>query len=203
MTVVMFMNEWEVREAQDWFHADDQPNLQKGAHALLRLMEWTNSISDGWPYWQKPIKAAGRLMEELHTARGLQRSGSGDDITAHKLAALLRPVRAVLREQGVEETDTVLFPKPPKPPVETRWLHADRASSALQTYMLETRGKGLGDEGSDEFVEGVVSFLADLKHLLYRAGPSILLTDLVEKAVDRWDVQSGYLPEGGDGDAES
>lgn len=196
--MVMFMNEWEVREAQDWFHGDDQPNLQKGAHALLRLMNWTNSVSDGWPYWQKPIKAAGRLMEELHTARGLQRSGSGEDMTAHKLAALLRPVRAVMREQGVEDTDAILFPKPPKKPKETRWSHADRASSVLQTYALETRPDGrLGDEGSDEFVATVVEFLSDLKHLLYRAGPSILLTELVDRAVDKWDVQSGYLPEGG------
>lgn len=81
--------------------------------------------------------------------------------------------------------------------IETRWTHADQAASALQTYALETRGAGYGDEGSAEFEAVVVDFLTDLKHLLYRAGMGrYMLTEMTERAIDRWSDEAEVLPEG-------
>lgn len=66
---------------------------------------------------------------------------------------------------------------------------ANRAGAALQAHVDEVNGMpgvSYGDEGSDTFRAAVVDLLVDLKHLLYRADPMLMLGDLCEEAVDIW-----------------
>ena len=85
---------------------------------------------------------------------------------------------------------------------ETQWSRADRAGAALQAHVDERKGIGhtYGDEGSDEWRANVLALLVDLKHMLYRADPTLMLTDLTEQATDRWAEEADRLPEGGDED---
>jgi hypothetical protein len=101
----MWMNEYEVEEAANRFgaQADETPNLYAGARVLYALMRWTNDNSDGWPYWQKPGKAAKNLMDALHMAtQAYYRGTLVGDMTDEQLAKALTPIKAFLTRQGVD-----------------------------------------------------------------------------------------------------
>jgi len=66
-------------------------------------MDWTNSHSDGWPYWPKPSRAAARLQELI------QGDGSwfyseqlADTVTASEYRAALRPIKAFRTRHGAD-----------------------------------------------------------------------------------------------------
>lgn len=103
-----WMNEWDIGEAVCFFDAPDTPNLSHGAQVLDNLMNWTNHNSDGWPYWQKPSRAASRLMERLEEARRLYwRGQTVPDMTDAELTAALRPIKSFLTRQGVSHTEVI------------------------------------------------------------------------------------------------
>lgn len=82
---------------------------------------------------------------------------------------------------------------------ETQWSKADRAAAALQTHTDQVAGQpgtSYGDEGSMQFEGAVLLLLLDLKHLLWRADPAMLLTDIVERAVDLWGEEVDHLEAG-------
>lgn len=118
----MWMNEHDVDDAVRRF-GDDTPNLAKGARVLSRLVTWTNSNSDGWPYWQKPQKAAATLMNLLHNADRF----NPEDITAADLAVALRPIKAFLTRQGVDHALVIDDPRPPGPEKFTLQIEPDGA----------------------------------------------------------------------------
>lgn len=125
----MMMADYEIEQAQHWFNDGEHPNLHKGAQALQRLLRWTNSRSDGWGYWRIPSRSAETLMAKLKDAREMYMRAQFDDypdLSVAQLSALIRPIRAMLRKQGEEDTDMILFPPPPPPPpappVET-WVY--------------------------------------------------------------------------------
>ncbi|HEX9085916.1 MAG TPA: hypothetical protein VF867_00130 [Arthrobacter sp.] len=95
-----WMNEYEVERAVARF-GEDTPYLRRGARVLYSLMEWTNSHSDGWPYWQKPARAANKLMGVLASASNTPRGGEVD-ITDADLKKALSPIKAFLTRQGVD-----------------------------------------------------------------------------------------------------
>lgn len=103
----MWMNEYEVESAIRLFDDPDTPNLYAAAESLAQLVEWTNSNSDGWPYWPKPAKAATRLMDLLQMAQRQAYNGTLRDASAADLTTALRPVKAFLTRQGVDSA-TVL-----------------------------------------------------------------------------------------------
>lgn len=94
----MWMNEYDVQDAVNRFGQAETPNLATGAQALYDLMNWTNRNSDGWPYWNKPSRAAKSLMEMLHAADRFD----PQDVTAADLAKALRPVKAFLTRQKAD-----------------------------------------------------------------------------------------------------
>lgn len=57
----MWMNESEVDDAAERYAL--HPVLGPATRTLVNLVRWTNSNSDGWPYWRKPAQAAAKLME--------------------------------------------------------------------------------------------------------------------------------------------
>jgi hypothetical protein len=110
----MWLNEYDVNEAvcRIEIRRGVQPNRYRAALVLAALVEWTNSHSDGWPYWAKPSRASTRLQEIVAPAllgRGLQHE---DDITAAEVDKALVPVKAFLTRQRVSqaERDTILRP---------------------------------------------------------------------------------------------
>lgn len=106
-----WMNRWEVAEAIEQLDADVVPNAARGARILDRLMRWTDENSDGWPYWQKPSKAAAKLMAFVKTAVD---SGYHDDwdMTEAELRSALTPIKAFLTRQKVDHSLIIDDPKP-------------------------------------------------------------------------------------------
>lgn len=103
----MWMNEYDVEAAVRDFDPAEVPNLAAGAQALAALVEWTNSNSDGWPYWPKPAQAAKRLMdllsEHTYAARFGYYQGTAErlhDVTSAELTAALRPVRTFMSKHS-------------------------------------------------------------------------------------------------------
>jgi len=105
----MFMNEYDVVEtlANTADQVDEVPNMYAAARVLHALMEWTNTNSDGWPYWQPPQRAASRITNMFHDRNyalrfGNARDGSPlTDITETELLRLFVPVKAFLTKQKV------------------------------------------------------------------------------------------------------
>jgi hypothetical protein len=99
----MWMNEHDVDECLRHFHPSEVPNLAKGAQVLATLVEWTNSNSDGWPYWTKPSRAAKNLMEALGMARQAYYRGTMvGDLTDAQLRTVLAPIKAFLTRQKID-----------------------------------------------------------------------------------------------------
>lgn len=97
----MWLNEYEVEDAVHYLspRASEFPNLLAGALTLQSLVRWTNRNSDGWPYWQKPSRAAKSLMEHLHReaigrAIGRWDQRTDHDLTDAELKRALAPIKA-------------------------------------------------------------------------------------------------------------
>lgn len=104
----MWMNEWDIEEALVRFNQGKTPNLGKAALALARLANWTNRNSDGWPYWQKPSRAAKSLMELLTEANRAGRMiGEPVDITEAQLKKVMVPIKSFLTRQKVAHEDVL------------------------------------------------------------------------------------------------
>jgi hypothetical protein len=103
----MWMNEDEIERMLNRF--DEDTNLITGARILYRLMRWTNSHSDGWPYWQKPSRAANRLMELLQSKDDeYRRTGDVADVDYKDLQKTLTPIKAFLTREGVAHSEVFL-----------------------------------------------------------------------------------------------
>lgn len=103
-----WMNEYEIEDALRLFAREEKPNLRRGAETLSNLKEWTNSNSDGWPYWSKPAKAATRLMDELVQATSSIRTfHEVKDLTDAELRKALTPIKAFLTRQGVDHSEVI------------------------------------------------------------------------------------------------
>ena len=94
---MIFLNEYEVENYLHMFDPQEQPNLDYCARALAALMDWTNSESDGWPYWQKPLKASARLSALLHDHRYVE-----EDVTVAEAKRAMTPVKAFLTRHGAD-----------------------------------------------------------------------------------------------------
>lgn len=103
---MVWMNEWDIGEAVYFFDTPDTPNLSRGAQVLNSLMNWANRNSDGWPYWQKPSRAAARLMERLEESRRAYWGWHGmEDLTDAELTAAFRPIKSFLTREGVDHKE--------------------------------------------------------------------------------------------------
>lgn len=97
----MFLNEFEVHHYRHTF-TDRQPNLQRGALALSRLMWWANDNSDGWASWPKPARSAKKLQTLLYG-----KDAYSPDVTDAELKAALSPVKAFLTRHGVSHEEVL------------------------------------------------------------------------------------------------
>lgn len=92
------MNRWEVEAAVE-MHAD-HPILGPATQTLRNLMEWTDSHSDGWPYWVKPVRAANRLIELIEKSHPYH--WPREDVTLAEYKAALRPIKAFRTRQRAD-----------------------------------------------------------------------------------------------------
>lgn len=96
-----WMNRFDIEEAYEYYDGRSimLPNYFAAASILHELMDWTDQNSDGWPYWQKPSRAASRLMDHLSGWRRRHidnRREDGADLTVDELDAALKPIKAFL-----------------------------------------------------------------------------------------------------------
>ena len=96
-----FMNRWDIDEAVRRY--DDHPVLGPATQTLLNLEEWTDSHSDGWAYWPKPVRAAKRLMEMIERdGTWNYRTDDREDVTVEEYKAALRPIKAFRTRQNAD-----------------------------------------------------------------------------------------------------
>lgn len=101
----MWMNEYDIEEALRLTAHFELPNKRRAAEVLDRLKDWTNRNSDGWPYWQKPARAANKLME-LIDLTAVRRTS--EDCTEAELRRALVPIKAFLTRQHVDHVEVGL-----------------------------------------------------------------------------------------------
>jgi hypothetical protein len=134
---MLFMNEYDIEEALNRFHNAETPNLFAGAQTIARLCRWTNSCSDGWPYWSKPVTAARKLIELLQAADRFD----PQDCTEADLRKAYAPIKSFLTRQGADH-ETV-FPTP-QDPRKTASNKLDGLAKALQNELATiTRAESL------------------------------------------------------------
>ena len=91
-----YWNTYEIEDAAIRFR--NQRNLSIGVLILARLVNWTNSHSDGWAYWPKPVRAAKNLMVLMD---GVDR-WDPEDVSPEALKKACVPIKAFLTRQGVD-----------------------------------------------------------------------------------------------------
>jgi len=96
----MWMNEYEIDQATDQFHEDVV--LRPACLTLSNLRDAVNDNSDGWPYWQAPAKAAGKLMELIQQAQNQERHGGAHQITVQQVRKALTPVKSFRTRTGLQ-----------------------------------------------------------------------------------------------------
>ncbi len=95
----MFMNEYEIDDAAQRFAAD--PILGPATKTLQNLKDATNANSDGWPYWQKPARAAKALMDLIDTAV-LNAWSTKVEITPSQVRKAMTPIKAFRTRSGLD-----------------------------------------------------------------------------------------------------
>lgn len=98
-----FMNEWDIESARRRFDPSRTPNRAYIAAVVDALRDWTNSHSDGWAYWPKPVRAAARAFELIDGGYSFRERDDQEhiDATDAEVQAALRPIKAFLTRQGV------------------------------------------------------------------------------------------------------
>lgn len=101
----MYMNDYDIEFALRRFDSPSTPNRYLVALTISRLAEWTNSHSDGWAYWPKPLRAAERAMRLVGSSTNA--ANDAQERTDAEVTAALRPIKAFLTRQAVSH-DAVL-----------------------------------------------------------------------------------------------
>lgn len=98
----MYMNEYEIVECVIQYH--NHPILGPATRTLENLMRWTNLNSDGWPYWQKPGRAAEQLMHLIEGEGEHRRwcDDERDDVTEAAYKKALVPVKSFRTRENAD-----------------------------------------------------------------------------------------------------
>lgn len=84
----------------------DHPVLGPATKTLANLVDWTNSNSDGWAYWEKPVRAAEKLQRLIQGdgIRWFYGNDAREDATPEAYKAALTPIKAFRTRQGADFT---------------------------------------------------------------------------------------------------
>lgn len=99
-----FMNDYDLDNARLRFTRSSTPNRLALVMVVDLLREWTNSHSDGWAYWPKPVRAAQRAIELIESRTSRENDEQERvDITDAEMVAAVRPIKSFLTRQGVDK----------------------------------------------------------------------------------------------------
>lgn len=88
----MFLNEYEIDEARHrYFH---HPLLGPATETLANLRDAVNAHSDGWAYWNPPLRAAAKLMQLVEGSPESRFDRYRPDVTPARLKAAYSPLKA-------------------------------------------------------------------------------------------------------------
>lgn len=96
----MDMNRYEIEERVDQYQ--DHEILGPATRTLENLMRWTDSHSDGWPYWAKPSRAAKQLTTLIKGGRMSRFDDEREDVTAAAYKKALIPIKAFRTREGAD-----------------------------------------------------------------------------------------------------
>jgi hypothetical protein len=102
-----YMNDYEIERALETALRNDLPVMTEAVYRLIKLYNWTNSNSDGWAYWPKPVRAADKLMtliESVDPFAGGMWGDEADDLDPADLKRALTPIKSFLTRQGVDHS---------------------------------------------------------------------------------------------------
>lgn len=85
---MIFMNEWDIAESVVRFAR--HPVLGPATRFLQCYRDEVNRVSDGWPYWSPPVKAAAHLITLIQ--RG--------DASHAEVRRALGPIKAFMTRRG-------------------------------------------------------------------------------------------------------
>jgi len=103
------MNEWDIQEAVQRYAK--HPVLSKATILLKDLMELTNQVSDGWPYWTKPCHAANKLIELVQAAEDDRyKSVKSKEPTEADLRKAVAPIKAFMTKNKRDGWPELKFP---------------------------------------------------------------------------------------------
>ena len=97
-----YMNDYNIETALVRISADDMPNRFRLAETVANLAAWANNNSDGWAFWPKPARAAGKAMALIESRI------YDTDATDAETTAALTPIKAFLTRQGVSHEGIVI-----------------------------------------------------------------------------------------------
>jgi hypothetical protein len=99
-----YLSEHNIVNLANNIDAQEFPNLSRAAHTIRNLMRWTNENSDGWPYWQKPGRAAKKIAEALQVY-DRARYDFRVDMTDAEYRQALAPVKAFMTRYNREHDE--------------------------------------------------------------------------------------------------
>lgn len=101
---MLYMNTFDIEQALATALRHRLPNMVEAVYRLMRLVNWTNSNSDGWAYWPKPTRAARQLMELIQAVDPYADPfyDKPADIDRKALNKAYAPIKAFLTRQGVD-----------------------------------------------------------------------------------------------------
>ncbi len=97
-----FMNDFDIDQAR--LHHSDHPVLGPAIETISNLRDWANENSDGWSYWPKPARAAGKLSDLIMGDGTYAARQDLSRATPQALRAALSPVRSFRTRQGADFT---------------------------------------------------------------------------------------------------
>lgn len=92
-----YMNDYELLMARSRFGHGSTPNRLALVLVVDNLAEQTNQVSDGWAYWQKPLRAAEKAIMLIQSSTYAENERQeSEDITDAEMHAAVRPIKAFL-----------------------------------------------------------------------------------------------------------
>lgn len=111
-----FMNDFDLAFAQRRFNVQQTPNRLGLALVVERLADWANENSDGWAYWPKPCRSAARAIALIESRTNRENTEQERvDATREEVTAALKPIRAFLTRQGVDDERKEYILRPARP----------------------------------------------------------------------------------------
>ena len=94
---MLYMNDHDLAYARRRFGRGFTPNRLALVMVVDNLREWTDNHSDGWAYWQPPLRAARRAIDNIYsTTSAANEVQEFTDISDEEVMFAVRPIKSFL-----------------------------------------------------------------------------------------------------------